>query len=696
MAELAMEFVAGTAERGAGRAVVGAACADPASLADVAGVTDVTDVTESSGVPASGGGTEVAELAEFAEKLVRIELGPGGGWAAEPRGAARVVSRFAAARAAALAVPAERPGEVPAALAEAAARYGVVLLTVSAGTSWLRIAQVIGEERLRETREQLADLEQLLTLVREQGPPDSRAERLVGWLARTVGGAVTLTGTRSNPEPVAAPAGAPQLLAGARRTAEEVAQGRLASASIDDGGLRIRLTAIGRQRPFPVLAVGRTAPFDARSRALIAHTAELLAPILRLREAGADRDRLDEVAAALRVAVFQLLMGGEVTLAQRTAEGLSRGLLDAETARVYVLEGPAAERDRLAQECAAATEGQALVVRCPAYDQHLIIVAPLKDAGPAVPRRATAAAGPAPGPETGAPNRHGNRHENGWDAVGTTLRGFVARHPERCLGGSAALPLAQTAGSYGDAARALAVARLQPDRSALYAAESRLVQALAPDTAAVWAGGLLRPLHALSYASLDQMLGTLHLGLEFPATSAAKILGVSRNTVRARLDRAAGLLGLDLGGLRGRAVLHLALQACSVAGPDGLCRTSPSPDPQRPVRLVDVLSGAGARTWSEALLRRLAEDGRDLRGTLLTWLAADASVERTARQLDLHPQTVREHLRSAERLLQRQLLSGGGGVYETALAFAVLGELEFAEPAGLPDSPGPAEASPPA
>ncbi|MGK4579840.1 helix-turn-helix domain-containing protein [Kitasatospora sp. HPMI-4] len=593
---------------------------------------------------------------DLADRLVRIEPGTGG-WAGQPRPAEVAVGRFAAAGVAALVFLADRPGEVPAALAEAAARHGVALLTVSPGASWVRITQVIGDERLRETRQRLAELEQLLALAGEQGAED-RAEQLVTWLARAVGGVAVLTGGHPGFGRLASSAEAFQALAGAREVGAEVAEGRLDSASIDDGELRIRVRAVGRSRPYPVLTVGRTTPFDTRSRALIAHTAELLAPVLRLRSAAADRERLGEVAAALRVAVFQLLMGGEVTLAQRTAEGLSRGLLDAESARVYVLEGPSAERGRLALECARATEGRALVVRCPAYDQHLIIVAPLRSR-------------PAAGPD----------HGDGWDPVGTTLRGFVARHPQRYLGGSTVLPLAQTAGSYGDAARALAVARLRPSRSALYAAESRLVQVLDPLTAAGWAGGLLRPLHTLPYPSQDQMLGTLHLGLEFPATSAAKILGVSRNTVRARLDRAAHLLGLDLAGLRGRAVLHLALHACSTAVPDRPRDTPRHPVPGPPVRLTDVLSGAGARTWAEALLRRLAEDTRDLRDTLLTWLAADASVERAARRLDLHPQTIREHLRSAERLLQRQLLSGGGGLYETALAFAVLGELELGEPA---------------
>ncbi|MFD0568918.1 helix-turn-helix domain-containing protein [Kitasatospora gansuensis] len=191
---------------------------------------------------------------------------------------------------------------------------------------------------------------------------------------------------------------------------------------------------------------------------------------------------------------------------------------------------------------------------------------------------------------------------------------------------------------------------------------------LDPRAAAAWADALLRPLHTLPLSGRDQLLGTLHLGLEFPATSAAKIIGISRNTVRARLDRAGELLGLDLTEVRGRALLHLALRMAGQA------------DAAAPVRLAEVLAAPPAVEWAGTLLDRLAADGRELRRTLLGWLRANCGVDRTAAALELHPQTVRDHLRAAERLLQRQLLSGGGGVYEVALAFAALGALPLEQP----------------
>ncbi|MER5866605.1 helix-turn-helix domain-containing protein [Kitasatospora sp. NPDC002040] len=484
----------------------------------------------------------------------------------------------------------------------------------------------------------MQEVTRLLSHLRGSGPVDRRLERLLDWLGGAVGGTAQLTGT---------PGGA-RLPPEAAETAEQLTAGRLRSAALQDGSRHLRLTAIGPEPPYAVLTVARSEPFDGRAGALVTAAVDLIGSLVELRAAAADRERLRTVAAALRVAVFQLLMGGEVTLAQRTSEGLTAGLLDAEQQRVYVLEGPAAERDELALRCTEATAGQALVVRCPAYDQHLIVVAPLR------------------GPVT----------EDGWDRVGLALRDFVADRPDRFLGGSGRLPLAQTAGCYGDATRALAVARLQPGRAALYAAESRLAEVLDPRAAAAWADALLRPLHALPLSGRDQLLGTLHLGLEFPATSAAKIIGISRNTVRARLDRAGDLLGLDLTGVRERAVLHLALR---MAGRDGAA-AAPVPPVEVPAEvlteaLVEVLTAPPSVEWAGTLLDRLSEDGRELRRTLLGWLRANCGVDLTATALDLHPQTVRDHLRAAERLLQRQLLSGGGGVYEVVLAFTALGEL---------------------
>ncbi|MGW4567592.1 helix-turn-helix domain-containing protein, partial [Streptomyces sp. NPDC004561] len=95
-----------------------------------------------------------------------------------------------------------------------------------------------------------------------------------------------------------------------------------------------------------------------------------------------------------------------------------------------------------------------------------------------------------------------------------------------------------------------------------------------------------------------------------------------------------------------------------------------------PNRTAYRLLGTGAlRSWADGLLGRLDGDGRDLRGTLRAWLAADANAEHTAEARGVHAQTVREHVRAAEPVLERRLLTGGTDLYEVVLAHLVTGEL---------------------
>ncbi|MEV5315970.1 helix-turn-helix domain-containing protein, partial [Streptomyces sp. NPDC052610] len=55
--------------------------------------------------------------------------------------------------------------------------------------------------------------------------------------------------------------------------------------------------------------------------------------------------------------------------------------------------------------------------------------------------------------------------------------------------------------------------------------------------------------------------------------------------------------------------------------------------------------------------------------------AAGGNAERAAQQLGVHAQTVREHVRAAEPVLERQLLAGGSDLYDVVLAHLALGDL---------------------
>ncbi|MER6071612.1 helix-turn-helix domain-containing protein [Streptomyces sp. NPDC001817] len=468
-------------------------------------------------------------------------------------------------------------------------------------------------------------------------PAGRDPRRLVDWLARTVGASVCLQDDRGG------------LLAGERLRLDSavvaaVAAGRVSAASLDDGVRHVRL--VGIRLPGPrltagaVLAVARPEPFDRRTTEILGHTVGVLELLLRERESAESGRRLRRATADLRLAILQLLMVEDTVSARRVAAGLWPGLLEQDSARVFVLEDTAVERDRLADACVDATDGRALVVRCPAVDEHVIVVGPSAE-------------------------------------VGERLRSLVGDRPGTFLGGSPRQSLALTATAYGQAVTALAVARFRSDRYAVYAARTRPAQLMDPAALRSWAAAVLRPLDALPHHVRAELLATTRLGLEFTAVNAAKVLGVSRNTVRARMDRVAALLGADLSRLPVRAVAHAAVNTEAAHGPYDLSGGEPGP-PAR-TRFAGLLATSALRTWADGLLGRLDEDGRDLRGTLRAWTRADAHAERAAQALGVHAQTVREHVRAAEPVLERRLTAGGTDLYEVVLAQLVSGELPVPE-----------------
>ncbi|MGW1076124.1 helix-turn-helix domain-containing protein [Streptomyces sp. NPDC002537] len=609
---LTLRFGPGSRERGARRTVTGA-------------------VTVAQGEwPAATG-----RQGGLAGLLVRVPADAD--WARDRRTAELHLARLAVDGPAALVVPAS--SGPPGALVEATARLGIPLLTMDDAIPWQRVQRAIDDEQLRQARGRSARLAELLEFARA-GTHDTRTavRRLTAWLGDAVDGAVTLTGRDG-----VRPTGAVLPVRAARELIADVAGGRLHAAAVEEEHTHLRLVAVGRRSPHPVLVVARDRPFDEQATELVGHAADVLALLIRARDAEEHRRRSEEAVSALRLAVLQLLMGGDVTLAQRTAGGLHPGLLDAESADVYILEAPEEQRDALAHECDAAVDGRALLVRCPAYERHLIAVVPLTG-------RAVA-------------------HDERADGAGPALRRIVAAREGVFLGGSGRHPLALTSEAYREASRALAVARFRPDRTAAYTARTRLTEILDLDGAGRWAADALRPLDSLPHHSRGALFATLGLGLEFTAVNAAKILGVSRNTVRARMDRAAGLLRADLTDVRARAVLHLALHVRG-NGPD-------VPEPGGAVPPDRLLATEGARGWAAEFLGRLACDDRELHRTVRTWVEENTGVERAAQRLGLHPQTVREHIRSAEPLLGRQLFTSGGDLYEVVLALAAVDGLQL-------------------
>ncbi|MFD4604975.1 helix-turn-helix domain-containing protein [Streptomyces sp. NPDC058464] len=471
--------------------------------------------------------------------------------------------------------------------------------------------------------------------------------RVLAWLADAVQGTVCLQDADG------------RLLAGTAIPLDsglvaDVVAGRISAAAVQDGDRHLRLVAVRARVPRPaaagLLAVARATPFDRRSAEIVTHTAGVVELLLRERELTAAGHRLTRAAADLRLAILQLLMVEDTVSARRVAAGLWPGLLDTDSACVYIVEGDPAERDGLAEDCLDMTRGQALVVRCPAMDGHVIVLSP----APATAER---------------------------------LRSLVDGRPGTFLGGSVRQNLAQTATAYGQAVSALAVAHFRPDQAAVYAERTHPERLMDPTALHAWATAVLRPLDTLPHHTRAELLATTRLGLEFTAVSAAKVLGVSRNTVRARMDRVEALLGADFSDLTVRAAAHLALNTHAALTED-LTATVPEPSG---VRLDGLLTSPALRAWAQDLLDRLVRDGRDLRGTLRAWIAAGGNAERAAQDLGVHAQTVREHVRTAEPVLERQLLAAGTDLYEVVLAHLALGDLTAPVllPAnqGQPDSP---------
>ncbi|MEV7325192.1 helix-turn-helix domain-containing protein [Streptomyces sp. NPDC093970] len=469
--------------------------------------------------------------------------------------------------------------------------------------------------------------QQLLDHLRP-GARDPR--RVVAWLADAVQATVCLQEADGT------------VLAGERLPLDDglvaqVAAGRISAAAVQDGDRHLRLVSVHAPSPRPaataMLAVARAAPFDRRAAEIVTHTAGVVELLLRERESTNASRRLRQATADLRLAILQLLMVEDTVSARRVAAGLWPGLLDTDSARVFVVEGNPAERDGLAEDCLDITRGQALVVRCPAVDGHVIVVSPAPTAGR-------------------------------W------LRSLVDGRPGTFLGGSVRQSLARTATAYGQAISALAVAHFRPDQAAVYAERTHPERLMDPEALHAWSAAVLRPLDVLPHHTRAELLATTRLGLEFTAVSAAKVLGVSRNTVRARMDRVEALLDADFSDLAVRATAHLALntEASRTEEPGG--RAQPPG-----ARLGDLLAGPGLRAWAHDLLDRLPRDGRDVRGTLRAWIAAGGNAERAAQDLGVHAQTVRDHVRGAEPVLERQLLAAGTDLYEVVLAHLALGDL---------------------
>jgi sugar diacid utilization regulator len=392
---------------------------------------------------------------------------------------------------------------------------------------------------------------------------------------------------------------------------------RMASTDATRGGPALLVTA---QAPPP-------SPDDG---VLIAHAAALLHLCWQA-------DERDRATYHIREAVLHLLFAGQTAAARRVAGAMKPDL--AQTVHVYLVEGPVAARNAIADRCDAACGGRAWIIRCPVYRRHVIILCPSDDSE--------------------APD----------DGLVSTLR--EAAGADVIIGAGDIVPLREVGVGYEMAYHALAVARHRPDRYAHFTRSDDLAAVLPPG-ARLWAEKELSRL--LSYAPArprdpdgEELLATLRSWLDFRG-AAWRQLKVARSTLWERIGHIEILMDRDLSQLPVQAELHLALKLLNRPGGD-TAGAAPGLD--------ELLATPAARQWAQMTLAPLAKGkDRQLLDTVRAWLAADTRQETAATALGISDRGLRRRLLRAEQRLGRSLTGGPSARHDLQLALRVRGEVD--------------------
>ncbi|MFD4574278.1 helix-turn-helix domain-containing protein [Streptomyces sp. NPDC058417] len=506
----------------------------------------------------------------------------------------------------------------PPTIVDRAARFGIALLTSSAPTeSWDRLHEEIQQSRLIFAERRAAQLNSLVQELPAQLADARAMQRVADSLARALDCQVLV----SEPESV--------LAASPSTAAEQLAQaiirqsvGGILPESLS--GPHTQLISLApASAADTVLAVARRSPFDEADLRLLRHAAKLLGLI---DQAYREYRAASDASRAACSAAFELLADGEVEKARRVMANLAPGLLETETARVFVVETQQARRDSAAARCSAAVGKQALVVPDPRDIRRILIVHPIQ-----------------PDNDTEA------------EVSAELTRLVAAMGPPSSLGGSGVYSMPLLAGALHEAITAQRFAASQPDLVALSVHGSDLVSLLPQAEAQNWARRLLHPLMN-DETQWESIRGTLPAALAYPYTVAARRLRLHRNTVMRRASRAAELLRMDFASISDRIAVALAMELVTQRE----ASASPVLTGSEPPSLARLLDNPHVHAWAHTLVRPVQADRRDLQSTALAWLTFDAHVEPAARALGLSETTVRSHLRAVEDHIQRDLATLAG------------------------------------
>ncbi|MFD9053467.1 helix-turn-helix domain-containing protein [Streptomyces zaomyceticus] len=506
----------------------------------------------------------------------------------------------------------------PPATVDRATSLGIGLLATSAPAGcWKVVHEEIQQSRLARAERRAAQLSSLVQELPAQLSDPRAVQRIADWLARVLECQVLV----SEPE---------RVLATSPDTAAEQLAQAIIRQSVDGvlpqtlSGPHTQLISLApASAAHTVLAVARRTPFGEADLRLLRHAANLLGLV---DQAHREYRAASDASHAARSAAFELLLDGEVDKARRAMANLAPGLLDTETARVFVVETEPARRDLAARRCSASVGQQALVVPDPRSDRRILIVHPIH-----------------PDEDTRAEIS---------DEL-TCLVGVLG--PLSSLGGSGIYSMALLADALRDAITAQKFAALQPDSVALSVHGSDLVGLLPQAEAQHWARRLLHPLMR-NETQWESMRETLPAVLAYPYTVAARRLSLHRNTVMRRASRAAELLRVDFASISDRIAVALAMELVTQRE----VSASPQPTDLEPPSLTRLLATPQVHAWAQTLVRPVQADRRDLLSTALAWLNFDTHIEPAARALGLSEVTVRSHLRAVEKYVQRDLTTLAG------------------------------------
>ncbi|NUU26466.1 MAG: hypothetical protein HOV68_33925, partial [Streptomycetaceae bacterium] len=517
----------------------------------------------------------------------------------------RLLQTLAAGGAAGLVV-ADAPDDASLAdIREAAARHRFPLLTSTRSlTAWraglARSVLDLSVARARRHAERLGGLLQQLGAA-----PDTVAG-ISGLLARELDAEVVVRGTDGIL--AASPPAAPLTLASVIQRPDRPHQ-------TTPTGMFARTVPLSGDE---VLIVATKDPQARADQEVITHAATALTFALdpRIRQSDAP---LAAAVRGIRLSAFQLLMTGNATHAQRVMAGVAPGLLDSDTARVFIVDCARADRDTVMAEVERSLDQHALAVRCPAYHEHIIVVVPQH-----------------PGDDTESELRRLRQAFSSADVA---------------VGGSLAHPIDGVGSAYGEAADALARAAHHPERTVITSSRTPgLVDVLPAAPAHAWASRFLRPVLSMPKQG-QQVLEATAMALEFRTSAAARIIGVHRNTVARRVSQVCAGIGLNPERTLDRIALSLAIQIVSAHPRDDSGYTGDA-------SLHELLTHTQVRAWADKALRPLADDRRDLIRTLRTWVLSEFNADAAAARLGVATKTVRAHIRAAEPLLEKDLITG--------------------------------------